>query len=62
MTVDSVCIYLKGIKISTEEKLLSMKFSFESHMSSICMKASQKLYAPARVVSHMDLEKRRCFN
>ena len=39
-----------------------MKFSFESHMSSICKKASQKLYAPARVVSHMDLEKRRCFN
>ena len=57
MTNDPVCIWLKCIKSSTEEKLLSMKLSFESHVSSICKKASQMQHALVRLVSYMDLKK-----
>ena len=50
-------------KNSTEEKLLGVKFdsklSFESHITSLCKKASQKLHALARISHYMDLNKRR---
>ena len=52
-----------NIKSSTEEKLLGVKFdsnlSFESHITSLCKKASQKLHALARISHYMDLNKRR---
>ena len=52
-----------SIKNSTEEKLLEVKFdsnlSFESHITSLCKKASQKLHALARISHYMDLNKRR---
>ena len=51
-----------NIKSSTEEKLLGVKFdsnlSFESHVTSLCKKASQKLHALARISHYMDLNKR----
>ena len=41
-------------KISTKEKLLGVKFdfnlSFESHITCLCKKASQKLHALARIL------------
>ena len=52
-----------SIKNSTEEKLLGVKFdsnlSFESHITSLCKKVSQKLHAVARISHYMDLNKRR---
>ena len=52
-----------SIKNSTEEKLLVVKFdsnlSFESHVTSLCKKARQKLHALARISHYMDLNKRR---
>ena len=52
-----------NIKSSTEEKLLGVKFdsnlSFESHITSLCKKASQKLHALTRISYYMDLNKRR---
>ena len=52
-----------SIKNSTEEKLLGVKFdsnlSFESHITSLCKNASQKLHALARISRYMDLNKRR---
>ena len=49
------------VKISREEKLLGVKIdtklSLEHHVSSLCKKTSQKLYALARVVLFMDLAK-----
>ena len=50
------------VKNSREEKLgvkVDSKLSFENHISSLCKKASQKLYALARVVNFMDLAKRK---
>ena len=51
------------VKNSSEEKLLRVKIdsklSFENHISSLCKKASQKLYALPRVVNFMDLAKRK---
>ena len=51
-----------SIKNSTKEKLLGVKFdsnlSFESHITSLCKKASQKLHALARISHYMDLNKR----
>ena len=42
-----------NIRISTEERLLGVKLdsnlSFESNVSSLCKKASQKLHALARI-------------
>ena len=35
------------------------KLSFESHVSSLCKKASQKLHALTRIANYMDLSKRR---
>ena len=52
-----------SIKNSTKEKQLGAKFdsnlSFESHITSICKKASQKLHVLARISHYMDLNKRR---
>ena len=52
-----------SIKNSTEEKLLEVKFgsnlSFESHITSLCKTASQKLHALARISRYMGLIKRR---
>ena len=52
-----------NIKNSTEEKLLVVKFdsnlSFESHVTSLCKKARQKLHALARISHYMDLNKHR---
>ena len=52
-----------SIENSTEQKLLGVKFhsnlSFESHITSLCKKASQKLHALARISHYMDLNKRR---
>ena len=52
-----------GVKSSREEKLpgakIDSKFSFKTHVSSPCKKASQNLHALARVVNFMDLEKRK---
>ena len=46
------------IKNSTKEKLLGIKFdsnlSFESHVTSLCKMASQKLHALARIPHYMD--------
>ena len=51
------------VKNSREEKLLGVKIDnklyFESHISSLCKKASQKLHALARVVNFVDLAKRK---
>ena len=52
-----------GIKNSTEEKLLGIKFdsnlSFENRVTSLCKNASHKLHAFARISHYMDLNKRR---
>ena len=57
-------IYEFVINNSNEEKILGMKIdtrlSFESHVSSLCKQASQKLHALARIVNYMDLSKRKC--
>ena len=49
---------------STEEKLLGVKidsqFLFESHVSTLCKKASQKLHTLLKITNYMDLEKRKC--
>ena len=45
-------------KNSTEDKLLGVKFD-SNHFTSICKKASQKLYALARISHYMELNKRR---
>ena len=48
---------------SYEEKLLGVqidsKLSFENHVSKLCQKASNKLYALARISPHMDQRKLR---
>ena len=50
-----------SFKNSTEEKLLGVKvdsnFSFKSHVTSLCKKASQKLRALTRISHYMDLNK-----
>ena len=52
-----------SIKNSTKEKVLGVKIdsnlSFESHVTSLCKKASQKLHALERISDYMDLNKRR---
>ena len=57
---DKVCT-AKIEDFSTEEKLIRVKFdsdlSFESHVTSLCEKASQKLHDLARISHHMDLDK-----
>ena len=59
----SVNINSYNIKNSSEEKLLGIKIdnklSFESHVSSTCEKASEKLHALTRIANYMDLSKRR---
>ena len=51
------------VKNSREEKLLGVKIdsklSFENHVSTLSKKASQKLHVLGRVVSFMDLAKRK---
>lgn len=63
---DLVSIKLKGFHIknsSGEEKLLGKKFStqlsFESHVSSLYEKTSQKLHPLERVVNYVDFDKRK---
>ena len=52
-----------SIKNSTKEKLLGVKFdsnlSFETHVTSLCKKANQKLHACARISHYLDLNERR---
>ena len=52
-----------GIKNSTEEKLLGVQFdsnlSFESHITSLCKKACQKLHALTRISHYINLNKGR---
>ena len=52
-----------SVKNSTEKKLFVVKFdsnlSFESHVTSLFKKASQKLHALARISHYIDLNKRR---
>ena len=49
------------IENSTGEKLLGVKFdsnlSFESHVTSLCKKTSQKLHGFSRISHYMDLNK-----
>ena len=51
------------VKFSRQEKLVCVKIdtklSLENHVSSFCQNGSQKLHAIARVVSFMDLAKRK---
>ena len=51
------------VKNSRDKELLGVKIdsklSFKNHVSSLCKKASQKLHAVRRVVSFMDLAKRK---
>ena len=62
---ESCTVKIEGfsIKNSTEQKLLGVKFdsnlSFESHITSLCKKASEKLHALARISHYMDFNKRR---
>ena len=50
--------------IICKEKLLRVKIDsqllFESHVSTLCKKASQKLHALSRITNYMELEKRKC--
>ena len=50
-----------NIKSSTKKKLLVVKFdsnlSFESHVTSLCKKTSQKLHGFSRISHYMDLNK-----
>ena len=52
-----------NVKNKKEQKLLGIKFDsylfFEDHITNFCKKASQKLHALARIVSYMDLPKRK---
>ena len=50
------------VKNSMKEKLgvkIDSKLSFQNHVSSLCKKASQKLHGLQRVISFMDLAKRK---
>ena len=50
------------VKNSMKEKLgvkIDNKLSFQNHVSSLCKKASQKLHGLQRVISFMDLAKRK---
>ena len=64
-TEKSISMNIDGSNIENkkEQKLLGIKFdsslSFKGHITSICKKASQKLHALARIVSYMDLPKRK---
>ena len=62
---ETVTVNANGFEInnSTEEKLLGIKIdrqlSFESHFTSLCKKASQKLHALTRIIKYMDIVKRK---
>ena len=62
---EEVSVNINGVSLcsSNEEKLLGIKLSgnlsFDSHVSSFCKKASQKLHALGRIANYMDLDKRR---
>ena len=68
-TEKSVSINIDGsnARIKKEQKLLCIKFdskfdsslSFKGYISSLCKKASEKLHTLERIVSYMDLPKRR---
>ena len=59
----SINIDRSSVTNKKEQKLLGIKFdsslSFEGHITNLCKKASQKLHALARIVSYMDLPKRK---
>ena len=65
---DSVTVNIGNIDVvnSSEEKLLGVhidsKLSFDYHVSKHCQKASNKLYALARISPHMDQNKLRNLN
>ena len=57
-------LYFNIKNITAEKRLDIIKFdsklSSENNVSSLCIKASQKLHALARIFNYMDKEKRRC--
>ena len=61
-------VNINGFQIinSTEKKLLGIKLdsklSFESHVSSLCERASQKLYALTRTANYLSLFKQKALN
>ena len=64
-TEKSVSINIDGsnARNKKEQKLLGVKFdsslSFKGYISSLCKKASEKLHTLDKIVSYMDLPKRR---
>ena len=64
-TEKSVNINIDGSNVTNkkEQKLLGIKFdsslSFEGHITNLCKKASQKIQGLARIVSYMNLPKRK---
>ena len=54
---------LVNLKLKAVKKLIGISvdttLSFEHHIPSLCKKASQNLYALARIAHYMDFEKRR---
>ena len=64
-TEKSVSINIDGsnARNKKEQKLLGIKFDsslyFKGYISSLCKKASEKLHTLERIVSYMDLPKRR---
>ena len=65
MSSDSVSVKIGNSTIanSTEEKLLGVtldsKLTFEQHVSNLCQKVSNKLYALSRIAHYMDQAKLR---
>ena len=63
MSGDSVSVKIGSSTIanSTEEKLLGVtldsKLTFEQHVSNLCQKVSNKLYALSRIAHYMDQAK-----
>ena len=62
----SITVDQHEISNSHSEKLLGVtidsKLSFDEHVSGLCIKASQKLHAQARISPHMDIIKRTIMN
>ena len=64
-TEKSVSMIIDGSNVTNkkEPKLLGIKFdlslSFEGHITNLCKKASQKRHVLARIVSYLDLPKRK---
>ena len=64
-TIALTSVNINGFQVisSTEKKVQGIKFDsellFENHVSSLCKKASQKLYALIRIVNYMNFSKRK---